>query len=347
MKQFFARKNPASRRNGMREFLDAPGIPLPSLSHNLQEIRRINRGLGWTGAMLRLIDRVVTEAGVQQFSYLDVATGSGDLPRALLAHARRRHWVIDAAGLDWSPDVLAVAREYLGDLPVALHVGDARALPFPDHSIDVVTCVLSLHHFAPDDAVQVLREVARVARRAWLVVDVERGPLPYLGALAMRILLRSPLTRHDAPATVLRAYTLPELKALLARADLGQARVSVQLPFRLVAYDILDVRGRPDFTVGETAVRARDHDRGQIGGNATMGAAVDKIGHLVRAVTGLKHGGGRKARAPRMYRVTGAADPGADGEVPAALQAQSRAARERDFQPRSVPAVGRTLPGAG
>jgi hypothetical protein len=98
--------------------------------------------------------------------------------------------------------------------------------------------VLSLHHFAPDDAVMVLREVARVARRAWLVVDVERGFLPYLGALAMRILLRSPLTRHDAPATVLRAYTLAELKTLLARAGLQHARVTTQIPFRLVAYDL-------------------------------------------------------------------------------------------------------------
>jgi SAM-dependent methyltransferase len=227
----------------MREFLDEPGIPMPSLADNLREIRRINRGLGWTGAMLRLITRVVTEADLKQFSYLDVASGSGDLPRALLAYARRRRWAIEAAAVDWSPEVLTVARRYLGDLPVALHLGDARALPFPDHSIDVVSCVLSLHHFAPDDAVQVLREVARVARRAWLVVDVERGLLPYLGALAMRVLLRSPLTRHDAPATVLRAYTLAELQDLLARADLPQARVAVQIPFRLVAYDILDTPG--------------------------------------------------------------------------------------------------------
>jgi hypothetical protein len=141
MRQFLVQRNPTAHRNGIHELLDESGIPVESLAHNLREIRWINRGLGWTGATLRLLDRVVTEAGLARFSYLDVATGSGDLPKALLTRARRRHWTVDAAALDWQPEVLVVAREYLGTLPIVLHTGDARALPFPDHSIDVVTWV--------------------------------------------------------------------------------------------------------------------------------------------------------------------------------------------------------------
>jgi SAM-dependent methyltransferase len=226
---------PTARRNGMSELLDGDSLDRAALAANLREIRMINAGLGWTAISARLIERLVRRAKLSTFSYLDVATGSGDLPRAVLRRARRRGWTVQATALDLNPDVLAEARAYLADQPVALRQGDACALPFPDRSVDVVSCALALHHFAPEAATQALREVARVARHAWLVVDLERSLPAYLGARALWPLLRSPVTRQDAPASVLRAYTLPELRALLERAGLGAAYAATRFPFRLVA----------------------------------------------------------------------------------------------------------------
>jgi SAM-dependent methyltransferase len=287
----------------MHELLDGGQYSEEELAANLREIRLVNRGLGWTSATLRLVERLLVVDARTSFSLLDVATGSGDLPRAVLRRARRRGWVTDVHALDASEAVLNVARSYLGgavasrltgeawvvrhdgsvpnarhadstvvttspsvratvrsgdartmrqtgDARITLHAGDARALPFPDRSFDLVTCSLSLHHFPPDEAASVLQEVARVARRAWVVVDVERGLLPYLGARWLRILLRNRLTRHDAPASVLRGYSLSELRALLARAGLPDARARRQFPFRLVA------AGRQDDHVYEDALLA-------------------------------------------------------------------------------------------
>jgi SAM-dependent methyltransferase len=229
---------PTSRRNGMRELLDSDTLSREALAANLREIRLINAGLGWTAISVGLIERLAEGKALSAFSYLDVATGSGDLPRAVVRRARRRGWTVQATGLDLSADVLAVAQDYLAGCPVALRQGDARALPFPDRSVDLVSCALALHHFAPEAATQVLREVARVARHAWLVVDIERSLAAYLGVLALRLLLRSPVTRQDAPASVLRAYTLPELRDLLAQAGLGNAYAARRFPFRLVAASV-------------------------------------------------------------------------------------------------------------
>jgi len=233
---FLHGQSPTTRRNGIGELLDGDSLGPDALAANLREIRLINRGLGWTAITVQLIEDLARGEGLQSWSYLDVATGSGDLPRAVLHRAIGRSWAIEAHGLDASDAVLGVARQYLGEAPVALHLGDARVLPFADRSIDVVSCALALHHFAPDDATLVLRELARVARRAWLLVDLERSFPAYLGALALRLLMRSPVTRQDAPASVLRAYTLPELRALLDSAGLGNAYAGTRFPFRLVAW---------------------------------------------------------------------------------------------------------------
>lgn len=226
---------PTARRNSMRELLDGDTLRGSALAENLREIRLINSGLGWTAVTLRLIERLAGSACGQSYSYLDVATGSGDLPLAVLRRAARMGRHVEVTGLDCSAKVLAAAGSYLRGTPVVLRQGDARDLPFPDRSFDLVTCALALHHFAPDDAVRVLRELARVARRAWLLVDLARSFPAYLGALALRVLLRSPVTRHDAPASVLRAYTLPELRDLLARAGQAGAHAGTRFPFRLLA----------------------------------------------------------------------------------------------------------------
>ncbi|MDB5058193.1 MAG: Methyltransferase type 11 [Chloroflexi bacterium] len=236
---FFARRSPTAYRNGMRELLDGDLLAPDELAGNLREIRLINKGLGWTAATLHIMERVTRAVELRTFSHLDIATGSGDLPLAVLRRGKRRGWKVDAHALDANQEVLDVARRHIGAEPVTLHEGDARALPFASRSFDVVTCALALHHFEPHDAALVLSELERVARRAWIVVDIERGFPAYLGARVLRVVLRNRLTRHDAPASVLRAYSLPEFRDLLTTAAIPWQVAAAQFPFRLVGYGLV------------------------------------------------------------------------------------------------------------
>jgi ubiquinone/menaquinone biosynthesis C-methylase UbiE len=67
-------------------------------------------------------------------------------------------------GVDWSPAMLAIARQQAVDLAleVDLRQGDAQALDFPDASFDTVLCALGLCAI-PDDR-RAVTEMARVLR---------------------------------------------------------------------------------------------------------------------------------------------------------------------------------------
>jgi len=95
---------------------------------------------------------------------LDVATGTGLVLRAL--RDRRGVDPARAVGVDVSAGMLAVAREALPG--ATLVEADARALPLPDASVDLVTCVTGLH-LIPGTA-EVLAEWARVLRPGGTVV---------------------------------------------------------------------------------------------------------------------------------------------------------------------------------
>jgi ubiquinone/menaquinone biosynthesis C-methylase UbiE len=163
---------------------------------------------------------------------LDVGTGAADTPVALLEWATRSHRHLDVTGLDVSPEILEIARQFVRRRPVTLVLGDARTLPFSDRSFDVVMSLGVLHHFDDDESCQVLQEMWRVAYVGIVVADLERSYAAYLLAqLVLHTIVRNPLTRHDGLISVMRSYTATELAALGREAGLTDAVVHRRPPF--------------------------------------------------------------------------------------------------------------------
>lgn len=224
-------------RPDLTELMDDPRTDRATLHESLRDVRRINRALGWTAMVVRDLASVATPLGLRDFTLLDIATGSADIPLAIAGRTHRRGWRVTIIAGDLARDTLLAARRQIqlrGGEPIALVRFNALHAPFADRSVDIVTLSLALHHFPPNDAASILRELGRVARRALLVSDLERSWPGYLGARLLSLLLRNPITHHDAPVSVLRAYTADELRGLAARAGLRGARVTRRFPFRLV-----------------------------------------------------------------------------------------------------------------
>ena len=116
--------------------------------------------------------------------------------------------------------MLAIARRRTGgDDRLTFVRGDGGRLPFADGSFDVVTCTLALHHFEPEPARALLREMRRVARMTPIVGDLRRSAPAYAATwVYARVTSRNRLTRHDAPLSVRRAYTPREAVALAREA---------------------------------------------------------------------------------------------------------------------------------
>lgn len=91
---------------------------------------------------------------------LDVGCGTGT--QALLLH--RLFPNANVFGLDGDEAVLELARQKhaVAGWPVTLEQGLSTALPYPDQTIDIVTCSLLLHHLSDADKRRSIREMFRV-----------------------------------------------------------------------------------------------------------------------------------------------------------------------------------------
>ncbi|MGZ8437368.1 MAG: methyltransferase domain-containing protein [Candidatus Limnocylindrales bacterium] len=210
------------------ELLDGPLDEPATLDGNLRDLRRINRWLGGVALSAAAIEAIAAHRA--EITMLDVGTGGADIPIALakLASTRRRR--IHTVGVDNRPEVLAAALRArpndVGPDGIKLHVGDGRHLAYGDRSFDVAHASLVLHHLDPPMAVDMLREMGRVARLGVVINDLDRTRLGWMGAwLLGHFLTGNRYTRHDAPLSVRRAYRPQEAAAMLHAAGLRPVRV--------------------------------------------------------------------------------------------------------------------------
>jgi ubiquinone/menaquinone biosynthesis C-methylase UbiE len=130
-----------------------------------------------------LVERAGIEPGMD---VLDVACGTGNasVPAAKLA-AR-------VTGLDFSPGLLAIAREHGADSMVEVEwiEGDAQSMPFEDNSFDrVISCFG--HMFAPDHAATAA-ELLRVCRPEGRIAIACWAPEGKIGSMFKRMASISP-----------------------------------------------------------------------------------------------------------------------------------------------------------
>jgi len=230
-----------TRRPVTAERMDDPDADPAELRDAFRFIRRVNRHLGGTGALLGYLAREAPgwPSGAT-IRLLDLGTGVADIPLAACDWARRRGLRFEAVALDAHPGCLALAREATaGRDDVTVVEGDARdALDrFGPGSFDYVHAGMFLHHLEDDDVVRTLGVMGRIATRGVVWNDLLRSAASRLG-VRLLTLFASPIVRDDARLSVEKGFTRAEAIDLAAAAGLGGIRIrSMPLAgrFRLTA----------------------------------------------------------------------------------------------------------------
>lgn len=129
---------------------------------------------------------------------LDLPCGTGRITQHLLMQGFR------VAGGDISEEMIALAKRRIGnhDRLLGFHQLDAERMALPDDAYDCITSVRLMGHLPPTARLQILREMARVARKHLAITFYKAGPLRSLKWLLLHRARMSranwyPVTRSD------------------------------------------------------------------------------------------------------------------------------------------------------
>jgi 2-polyprenyl-3-methyl-5-hydroxy-6-metoxy-1,4-benzoquinol methylase len=199
------------------EMMDRPQPVSPELERDLERLRQLNRWFGSYCLVLSFIRRWMRPGA--RMRIVDLATGSGDIPRLIVDHARNIGVQVEIDAVDRQGATLEIARRLSVGYPEISYY-DANILEWDrDEDYDVALCSLVLHHFSDEDAVTVLRRCRELSNKFVLVADLRRGLLLRTGVYILTALVfREPMTRFDARVSAQRAFSFGEMRELAMRA---------------------------------------------------------------------------------------------------------------------------------
>ena len=260
------------KRSYDKEMMDLPGQPRELLEGDLDNLRFFNRRLGGYRSVLAGLEQLTRKQKLDCFSLLDVGTGGGDVPIRIADWAHQRGIKASIVALDPESVTVRFAAQKInptfipqtlqstvipakvcpehgqragiqqGEQEDSRHCGisvvrgDGFNPPFRPASFDVVLASQLLHHFSEDQIVVLLQTWSKLARKAIIVSDLVRHPVPYYGIrLIAKAYTRNLMTRTDAPLSVRRAFTQGEWRQLFRRAEVGRFQTFSAFPFRITA----------------------------------------------------------------------------------------------------------------
>jgi len=207
---------PPRRRGAERvERMDAGEGSPEEIASAYRLLDAVNQRLGGYRLTEEILVPLVRE-GSGPLAIVDVAGGSGDFARRMVAWTRAAGRDARATVVDRSPLALAAARDPRAE-PFAVTAvrADALALPFPDRSVDVAHSSCFFHHLSTGGARDALAEMCRISRRVVLVNDLVRSRVAAASIwLLTRTLVDNRLVRADGPLSVLKAFVPDELLAI-------------------------------------------------------------------------------------------------------------------------------------
>jgi len=213
------------KRTVVPELIDCPKSTRREAVDSLTDMQMFNRRFGGVRSMAALLRRVALQRRLKSLTWLDVAGALGGL-------VNHTSMAVVKKGIEVKPVVLDRVVTHLASHNASV-CADALHLPFRDNSFDVVGSCLFLHHLEPEQVVMFVAESLRVARHAVLINDLIRHPLHLAIAQAGIPIYRSRLTRHDAPASVRRAYTIKEIRSLLGGSNAFKLEIDSYYLFRM------------------------------------------------------------------------------------------------------------------
>ena len=199
------------------EMMDRPQPVTPELERDLERLRQLNRWFGSYGLVSFFARRWIKPGA--QMRIVDLATGSGDIARLLVDHARKIGANINIDAVDQQPATLEIAKGLSADYPeISYRAGNILDWDYA-RDYDVALCSLVLHHFSDHDAVKVFQRCRVLSKRFVLVSDLRRGILLQTGVyLLTALIFREAMTRFDARLSAQRAFSFAEMRDLAIRA---------------------------------------------------------------------------------------------------------------------------------
>ena len=226
-------------RSSAPELMDEPGCDSGRLTRTLAQFRFINALFGRTGTLGRMIAAAVQSSGKPSPLICDIGCGGGDTIRSLSRLFRSRGVPARFLGIDPDTRCIDFCSAAAADPALSFRRDALFALDERGETFDWCWMSNVLHHFEDADIGPALAALDRISSRGFIIADLPRSPLAWLGFGAFAAMfLHGSFARVDGLRSITRGFTVAEFEQLAARLRAAgrQVRVGTLFPGRIFLF---------------------------------------------------------------------------------------------------------------
>lgn len=233
------------KRSNIPEIMDDLQYAGPLMDRTLKELEIINRWLGGNDVTIGALAAFLHGRDADPVIHIaDLGCGRGDMLQLIKSWANKNRYKVRLTGIDANPYIIEAARKNLQDPDIDLQAVNIFSKEFQLQKFDIVIGTLFYHHFTDDELISLFSKLKRQAKIGLIINDIHRHPFAYYSIkLLTGLFSRSSMVKYDAPLSVLRAFTKPELSEILRRSQLRAYSIKWKWAFR---WQILIHSGRPE-----------------------------------------------------------------------------------------------------
>ncbi|WP_017730277.1 methyltransferase domain-containing protein [Nafulsella turpanensis] len=224
-----------AERSKRIEIMDDLSGTGPDWNQALRELKIINQYLGGNSVTLQGLERLIKGKTFDKpLEIADIGCGGGDMLLLMAKWAKVKGIPVRLTGVDANPNIIEYARKNTAAWPeIEYLVADIFSDSFAARKFDIVTSTLFTHHFTDEQLVKMMKSLHGQARLGLVVNDLHRHPIAYHSIkLITQLASRSYMVKHDAPVSVLRAFSRKDWQQILARAGLRSYQLRWKWAFR-------------------------------------------------------------------------------------------------------------------
>ncbi len=205
------------------------------VNQTLRELDTINHWLGGNAVTLHAIRLLWKNIPKEQsITIADLGCGSGEMLRILARLAAKEKRNVVLIGFDANPNIIDYANAHSKEFKkLTFKAVNVFSKEFQEQKFDFVLATLFMHHFSEEELVTLFSSLKRQTKSAIIINDIHRHPLAYHSIkLLTHYFSRSAMVQFDAPLSVLRAFTKPDLQRILVDAKIGSYTLTWKWAFR-------------------------------------------------------------------------------------------------------------------
>lgn len=224
-----------AHRSSQTEIMDDLEGTGPDWYQALRELKVINKFLGGNRLTLEGLSLLIKgRHEKEEITIADMGCGGGDMLLEIARWGRREGYKLRLLGVDANPHIIDYARDNTATYPeIEFLTVDIFSEKFRQQQFDIVTCTLFTHHFENKLLIELISHLHKQVRLGLLINDLHRHPLAYYAIKAITaVASRSRMVQHDAPVSVLRAFSRKDWELILEKAGVEEYHLYWRWAFR-------------------------------------------------------------------------------------------------------------------